>query len=43
VPAYLVNEDAVTHAKRLIDARQYVLRSRWQDVQHGRRRRVGRA
>jgi len=33
VPAYTVNEDAVTHAKRLIDARQYVLRSRWQDVQ----------
>jgi hypothetical protein len=33
VPAYRVNEDAVRHAKRLIDARQYVLRSRWQDVQ----------
>jgi hypothetical protein len=33
VPAYRVNEDAVSHAKRLIDARQYVLRSRWQDVQ----------
>jgi hypothetical protein len=33
VPAYTVNEDAVTHAKRLIDARRYVLRSRWQDVQ----------
>jgi hypothetical protein len=33
VPAYTVNEDAVRHAKRLIDARQYVLRSRWQDVQ----------
>jgi hypothetical protein len=32
VPAYTVNEDAVRHAKRLIDARQYVLRSRWQDV-----------
>ena len=30
---YTVNEDAVRHAKRLIDARQYVLRSRWQDVQ----------
>jgi len=28
-----VNEDAVRHAKQLIDARQYVLRSRWQDVQ----------
>jgi hypothetical protein len=35
VPAYTVNEDAVRHAKRLIDARQYVLRSRWQDVQPG--------
>ena len=33
VPAYTVNEDAVGHAKRLIDARRYVLRSRWQDVQ----------
>ena len=28
-----VNKDAVEHAKQLIDARQYVLRSRWQDVQ----------
>jgi hypothetical protein len=33
VPAYTVNEDAVRHAKRLIDARRYVLRSRWQQVQ----------
>jgi hypothetical protein len=33
LPAYTVNEDAVRHAKRLIDARQYVVRSRWQDVQ----------
>jgi hypothetical protein len=33
VPANTVNEDAVRYAKRLIDARQYVLRSRWQDVQ----------
>ena len=33
MPAYTLNEDAVKHAKRLIDARQYVLRSRWQDVQ----------
>jgi hypothetical protein len=33
VAAYTVNEDAVRHAKRLIGARQYVLRSRWQDVQ----------
>ena len=31
--AYTVNDVAITHAKRLIDARQYVLRSRWQDVQ----------
>src|SRR6266511_2755768 len=33
VPAYTLNQDAVRHAKRLIDAHQYVLRSRWQDVQ----------
>ena len=33
VPAYTVNRNAVRHAKRLIDGRQYVLRSRWQDVQ----------
>ena len=33
VPAYAVNPDAVEHAKQLIDARQYVLRSRWQAVQ----------
>jgi hypothetical protein len=33
VPAYAVNKNAVRHAKRLIDARQYVLRSRWQEVQ----------
>jgi hypothetical protein len=33
LPAYTLNEDAVRHAKQLIDARQYVLRSRWQDVQ----------
>jgi hypothetical protein len=31
--SYLLNKDAVAHAKELIDARQYVLRSRWQDVQ----------
>jgi hypothetical protein len=30
---YTVNEDAVRHAKRLLDARQYVLRTRWQHVQ----------
>jgi hypothetical protein len=29
----MVNEDAVRHATRLIDTHQYVLRSRWQDVQ----------
>jgi hypothetical protein len=33
VPAYTLNDVALRHAKRLIDARQYVLRSRWQDVQ----------
>jgi hypothetical protein len=33
VPAHTVNEHAVRHAKRLIDAHRYVLRSRWQDVQ----------
>jgi hypothetical protein len=33
VPVYTVNKDAVRYAKRLIDARQYVLRSRWHDVQ----------
>jgi hypothetical protein len=31
--AYTLNEDAVRHAKQLIDARQYVVRSRWQNVQ----------
>ena len=33
MPAYTVNRNAVRHAKRLIDAREYVLRSRWQEVQ----------
>ena len=33
VPADTVNEDALRHAKRLIDARQCVLRSRWHEVQ----------
>jgi hypothetical protein len=33
IAPYALNPDAVAHAKRLIDARQYVLRSRWQDVQ----------
>jgi hypothetical protein len=31
--SYALNKDAVAHATRLIDARQYVVRSRWQDVQ----------
>ena len=30
---YLVNERAVEHARKLIDARQYVLDSDWGDVQ----------
>jgi hypothetical protein len=30
---YTVNDEAVRHAKRLIDARRYVVRSRWQDAQ----------
>lgn len=30
---YLVNDAAVAHVHDLIDARQYVLRSRWQDAQ----------
>jgi hypothetical protein len=33
VAVYTVNGEAVRYAKRLIDARQYALRSRWQDVQ----------
>jgi hypothetical protein len=37
VPVYTVNEDAVKQATRLIDARQYVLRSRWQNSQPGAR------
>jgi hypothetical protein len=32
---YVVNPDAVTHARRLIDSRQYVLDSDWGDVQPG--------
>ena len=31
--SYSVNPPAVAHAKRLIDARQYVLRSEWGEVQ----------
>ena len=30
---YEVNEAGVTHAKALIEARRYVVRSRWADVQ----------
>jgi hypothetical protein len=33
VASYSVNEQAVAHARRLIDAHQYVLRSVWSDVQ----------
>jgi hypothetical protein len=35
VASYTVNRQAVAHARRLIDARQYVLRSEWGDVQPG--------
>jgi hypothetical protein len=31
--SYSVNKKAVAHARRLIEARQYVLRSSWGDVQ----------
>jgi hypothetical protein len=33
VASYTVNKHAVKHARGLIDAHQYVLRSRWNDVQ----------
>jgi hypothetical protein len=33
VASYTLNEEAVAHARRLIDAHQYVLRSVWNDVQ----------
>jgi hypothetical protein len=33
IASYKVNKEAVAHAKSLIDARQYVLRSRWQNAQ----------
>jgi hypothetical protein len=33
VPSYTVNDAGVAHARTLIDARQYVLESRWGDVQ----------
>jgi len=32
---YLVNDRAIVHARRLIDARQYVLDSNWAEVQPG--------
>jgi hypothetical protein len=33
MPSYTVNKKAVAHAKRLIDAHQYVVESAWGDVQ----------
>jgi hypothetical protein len=33
VARYTVNQDAVAHARRLIDARRYVLRSEWGNAQ----------
>jgi hypothetical protein len=33
VASYTANKRAVAHARKLIDARQYVLRSSWNDVQ----------
>ena len=33
MPTYTVNEAGITHARELIDARQYVLRSEWGRVQ----------
>jgi len=33
MPSYSVNERAVAHARRLIEAHQYVLESAWGDVQ----------
>ena len=35
VPSYSVNKQAVVRARELIDARQYVLKSSWGDVQPG--------
>jgi hypothetical protein len=35
VASYTVNERAVARARELIDGRQYVLQSRWGDVQPG--------
>jgi len=33
MPSYSVNDRAIEHARRLINARQYVLESEWGDVQ----------
>jgi hypothetical protein len=33
MPKYEVNQQAVAHARKLIEARHYVVRSRWQDAQ----------
>lgn len=33
MPAYEVNQRAVAYARQLIDARRYVIRSKWQDAQ----------
>jgi hypothetical protein len=33
VASYTLNDRAVAHARRLIDGRQYVLRSEWGDIQ----------
>jgi hypothetical protein len=33
MPKYEVNHQAVAHARKLIEARHYVVRSRWQDAQ----------
>ena len=33
IATYALNKHAVEHAKELVDARRYVLRSRWQNVQ----------
>jgi hypothetical protein len=33
MPSYSLNKDAVAHARRLIDAKQYVLDSDWGDAQ----------
>jgi hypothetical protein len=35
MPSYTLNDRAVAHARRLIDAHQYVLQSDWGEVQPG--------